>query len=467
LLRFGCQLAWFYLLAAALGAGFGLAQTPDDPPIHKGPAAVLQSVKMISDAEGPALEIVSSQAPDSAIEFLDNPPRLVIDLPHTKVLLARKRLEVGTGEVRAVRINQFQQVPPVTRVVVDLVHPVGYSSNSKGQVLLVRMHPMAEARKTFETPSVAALTKGAQPAFVPVAPGSSGVLVEAGSRLSGDSALTAGSETTILRLARGGEVRVCPKTTLSVTPSENGRDLMLGMSTGALEAHYTADASADSVITPDFRMLLSGPGEVNYAISANARGDTCIRALPGNTASVMVSELMGNGTYQVKANEQVFFRSGRLDRKETTVPDDCGCPPPQIPVMRAAAAPAISEKDLPPTVHLARPGDEAKPVPPPEPTSKMPSQDASPSQVTLAIAPPGTESLPAPSPNAPHAQIDAPFVFRASDSPPASAPDLGTGTLPMSRTAAPAPVLTIAEPPDQPRKGVMGKVKGFFASIFK
>jgi hypothetical protein len=176
---------------------------------------------------------------------------------------------------------------------------------------------------------------------------------------------------------------------------------------------------------------------------------------------------MGSGTYQVKSNQQVFFRSGRLDRMESTVPDDCGCPPPQIPVMRAAAAPAISEKDLPPTVHLAQPGDEAKPVPPPDPASKMASQDASPSQVTLAVAPPGTESLPAPSPNAPHAQIDAPFVFRASDSPPATAPDLGTGTLTMSRTAAPAPVITIVEPTEQPRKGVMGKVKGFFASIFK
>ena len=117
-------------------------------------------------------------------------------------------------------------------------------------------------------------------------------------------------------------------------------------------------------------------------------------------------------------------------------------------------------------MRLAQPGDEAKPVPPPEPDSKMPAQATPASQVTLTIAPPGTESLPAPSPNAPHAQIDAPFVFRASDLPPASAPDLGTGTLPMARPAAPAPVITIAEPPEQ-RKGVMGKVKGFFASIFK
>jgi AMIN domain len=466
--RIVCQLVRFSLLAATLGAGFGLAQTPDDPPIHKGPPAVLRSVKMISDADGPALEIISSQTPDSSIEFLDSPPRLVIDLPNTKAL-SLKRLAVGSDQVRAVRINQFQQTPPVTRVVVDLVHPVGYSSDSKDQRLLVRMHPMAEARQNIETPSVPAFTKGVQPAFVPVVPGSSGVVVEAGSRLSADSAVTAGPDTTILRLARGGEVRVCPKTTLSVTPSQNGSDLMLGMSTGALETHYTLNASTDSVITPDFRMLLAGPGEFHYAISANPRGDTCVRALPGNTASVVVSELMGNGSYQVKPNEQVFFRSGRLDQMETTVPDDCGCPPPQVPAMRAAApAPAVSEKDLPPEVHLAQPGDEAKTVPAPESAAKMPSQDGPQSQVTLTAPPPEVAELPAPSPSAAHAQVEAPFVFRASDLPP-SPPDLAREILPFSRATSPAPLLTTAEPPPdpQPRQGVMGKVKGFFASIFK
>jgi hypothetical protein len=94
----------------------------------------------------------------------------------------------------------------------------------------------------------------------------------------------------------------------------------------------------------------------------------------------------------------------------------------------------------------------------------MQAQDTSPSQATVTSAPPELADLPAPSPSAAHVQIDAPFVFRASDSPAASAPDVGAGTLPMSRTATPAPVLTIAEPP---RKGVMEKVRGFFASIFK
>ena len=81
--RIGCQFLWSSLLVATLGVAFGLAQTPDDPPNPKGPPAILRSVKMISDAEGTALEIVSSQAPQPAIEFLDSPPRLVIDLPHT------------------------------------------------------------------------------------------------------------------------------------------------------------------------------------------------------------------------------------------------------------------------------------------------------------------------------------------------------------------------------------------------
>jgi len=192
--------------------------------------------------------------------------------------------------------------------------------------------------------------------------------------------------------------------------------------------------------------------------------------LPGNTASVIVSELMGDGTYWVKPNEQVVFRTGRLNLIDATVPDECGCPPPAIPVMRAAAepTPTVSEKDLPPQVRLAQPGDEAKPVPPPESTSGMPARGTAPSQVTLTIAPPDTAPLPAPLPGAANVQVDAPFVFRAADSAP-SAPNLETGTLPLAHSTSPAPLLTTAEPPPEarPRKGVLGKVKGFFSGLFR
>jgi hypothetical protein len=470
--RISCEFFRLLLVAGALGAGFGLAQSSSAHSKH-GPAAaaVLRSVRVTSDAEGPAVEIItsSSRALDPTIESLESPPRLVIDLPNTRFLLPRKPLPGDSVQVTRVRINQLQDAPPVTRVVLDLVHPVGYSTGSTGERLLVHLHPLAEARqRSPEPPSVAALTQGVQPVAVPVSSGSSGAVVEAGSRLAGDSSVTASSETTILHLTRGGEVRVCPGTTLSVATSQNGRDLMLGMSTGALEAHYTLNSSADSVLTPDFRMLLAGPGEFHYAISADTRGNTCVRALPGNTASVVVSELMGDGTYQVKSSEQVVFRSGRLSQIDATVPDECGCPPPAIPAMRAAAdpVPTVSEKDLPPDVHLARPGDEAKPVPPAE-SAGMPARGTPPEQVTLTIAAPDAAPLPPPKPGAAQVQVEAPFVFRAADAPP-SAPNLETATLPMSRSSSQAPLLTTAEPPPNARqhKGVFGKMKGFFSRLF-
>jgi hypothetical protein len=470
--RFACQIFRLSLLVGSLGA-LGLAQSsPASPGSKPGTAAILRSVKVISDTEGPAVEIVSSQPPNATIQSLESPPRLVIDLSNTRTQLPNKRIAVGSEQISRVRINQFQDSPPVTRVVVDLLHPVGYSTDGAGERLLVHLHPMAEARQAIpEPPSVNALTKGVEPAVVPIASASSGAVVEAGSRMAGDQSVTAGVETTVLHLARGGEVRVCPGTTLSVTTSQSGSDLMLGMSTGALEANYTLKTSGDSVLTPDFRMLLAGPGEFHYAISADARGNTCVRALPGNTASVIISELMGDGTYQVKPNEQVVFRSGRLNQIDATVPDECGCPAPAIPAMRAAAepVPTVSEKDLPPALHLAQPGDEAKPVPPAPSPSGMPLHEAPNSQVTLTVTPPDTAELPAPEPSAPHAQVEAPFVFRATDSPPSSAPDLETATLPMSRSTSQAPLLTTAEPPpaDKEPKSPLGKVKGFFARLFK
>lgn len=149
--------------------------------------------------------------------------------------------------------------------------------------------------------------------------------------MSGAS-ITAVKGAATLRLRRGGEVRVCAPTTLTVTSSKNERELLMSMNVGSLETHYTRPAGADSIVTPDFRLLLAGPGTFHFALSADIRGNTCLRTLPGNSSSIIVSELSGEGVYQLKPQELVVFREGRMSDSSAQAPAGCGCAaPPAAP----------------------------------------------------------------------------------------------------------------------------------------
>jgi hypothetical protein len=308
------------------------------------------------------------------------------------------------------------------------------------------------------------------PSVVPVTSGS-GNTVLAGSRVGSGSTITAGSETTTLKLSGGGEVRVCPGTSVSVTPSPNKRDLMLGLSTGALETHYSLSSSADSVLTPDFRIMFAGPGEFHYAVSADSHGNTCVRALKGNTSSVIVSELMGDRIYQVKPTEQAVFHSGQIDKVDANVPLECGCPAPP-PVIRTEA-----------------------PTTPPEPEAELPIQarlggatpPESPAPASAAVPPvlsngPETAPLPPSKPDDVHVQVDAPFVFTAKNraagasEPPVAAPAPDATNLPVedspTRQARLDPIIQSPPPAPSPERkpenqGFFHRVKHFFSALFK
>lgn len=267
-------------------------------------------------------------------------------------------------------------------------------------------------------------------------------LAAEGAKVMSGSTVAAGDATAVLKLDRGGEIKVCPHTTMSVATSQSGRDLMLGIDSGGLETHYTVSASADAIVTPDFRILLAGPGRFDFAIETGKSGDTCVRALPGNSSSLIVSELMGDATYQVKPAERLVFRNGKLadpDHENAT----CGCVSAP-PVLRAEASP------------------------PPQPPS----------------APPSTPPVPTPKPPDPtpvHVEVEAPFVYRAEEDPGPS-PLAGAVTLHVvknepnflvmppepPRENVPTPVATkTANKKPKQGSGFFGHIKGFFSAIFR
>jgi hypothetical protein len=215
-----------------------------------------------------------------------------------------------------------------------------------------------------------------------VRPAGTGLSVVNGSQLS------AGIAPATLRLARGGQVRLCASTNLSVNAAGQGQGMMLGMGVGALEIDYRLSQGAtDFLVTPDFNLRLAGPGTYHFAVGVNSKGDTCFRPLAGNSSGVVLSELLGSDSYGVSADESAAFSGGRLSaRAELKKEDACGCPPPPMPVMRTNAQP-----DLPAT--RGNNGTTASALP--------------------AIAS-VSEQAPAETPGQTPVQVETPFVFSAT-----------------------------------------------------
>jgi len=275
-----------------------------------------------------------------------------------------------------------------------------------------------------------------------------------GTGIMSGSTVSAGRETATIRLMRGGEVRLCRGSAMSLTSSANGSDIMMGLSSGTMETHYTLAHSNDSIMTPDFQIQLLGPGTFNFAISADERGNTCVQSLGSNSGSLRVSELMGDGVYDVKPSDQVFFRDGKVSNVIATV-GSCGCG--VMPrVMQASTA-----------------------EPPPNPQSKVLSTLPVP-QAPLPLTPAQSPATTATAvivdtPKNVHVEVDAPFVFRASD--PRPVPEApfnmarlyisGLPALPAAEVTPPAGVpVQRASAQEKPRKKKKS-VWGFLASIFR
>jgi len=264
------------------------------------------------------------------------------------------------------------------------------------------------------------------------------VLANAGTKVLSGSSISAGDQLATLKLERGGSMLICPHTSLAVTSSQNGRQLLFSMNTGNLEMDYPIGAAADNLLTPDFRLLLPGPGRLHLAVRVNAKGDTCVQSLASNTSAVVVSEGMGDESYQVKPNEAVIFNGGRISGAMPTH-DSCGCP-------------------APPPAQVAM----VTPPPPRAPTKKTPDHEPPPPETYMVV--------------------DAPFIYRATEpvditenvahlrmeSKPMSFEPV---VLPPSSLSAEAPSAKTQETartnkPKQEKKGFLAKLGAFFTAIF-
>jgi hypothetical protein len=174
-----------------------------------------------------------------------------------------------------------------------------------------------------------------------------------------------------------------------MTASVSGKEQLVGLTTGTIEAHYSLSANADTIVTPDFKIQLPGPGSFDFAFGTNDRGDVCVESLPGNSSSVVVNEQFGDGTHQVKPGERVLFRDGKVTNADRSFNTPCGCPP----------APKMNEAK-----EFGFPEQQSR-----EAAAAIASGKKPESSVALASAPQASDQT--------YVQVDAPVVFRGDQIP--------------------------------------------------
>ena len=285
------------------------------------------------------------------------------------------------------------------------------------------------------------------------------LLAGSGTSVLSGSSIQAGAQAATLKLDRGGSLFVCEGTKLTINSSKNGRQLLLSLNSGNLELNYPLGTEADSLLTPDLQLLLPGPGTVHVAVRVDPNGDTCVQSLPWNAAAVVVSESMGDATYQVKPDEAVLFKGGHLNQSSKSK-QNCGCPHVvSTQVAKAAPAPAPGAAS-----------GSAKPASEPPAAAMLPALAQPSSGQQLASAPPPDQ----------HLSVDAPFIYHAGDPTPSPQPmvlhlrlenshiiTLEPTVLPPGGKKKSPPPTETAQAQSAPKShGFFSKVGAFFASIF-
>ena len=118
------------------------------------PATRLRSLRALAGPSGPMVELQGNGAlTPSSIELTkESPYRLVLDFPGISPAV-KPTTPVGSGPVDRVRVALHSSQPLVTRVVVDLTHPVAYRVTETGaNKLTIEFREPAERSPDAATP---------------------------------------------------------------------------------------------------------------------------------------------------------------------------------------------------------------------------------------------------------------------------------------------------------------------------
>jgi hypothetical protein len=154
--------------------------------------------------------------------------------------------------------------------------------------------------------------------------------------IAASGTVTSGSQTTEVVLPRRGVLRICASTTVRLAadasvPAGETPGLMMAMDHGAVEASFATGRNSDILLTPDFRILIGGPGAAEVKVRLGQHGDTCVENAGVNAPYVLVTSIFEGGDYRVQAGQRVMFQHGSLREVVDNEKEPCGCPPPVHP----------------------------------------------------------------------------------------------------------------------------------------
>ena len=283
--------------------------------------------------------------------------------------------------------------------------------------------------------------------------------------LGNGSEITAGNQAVKITLQRGGSLRLCSTSSVHLSKDRSVDDpassaLMMALDRGAIEANYVVGKYSDVLLTPDLRILISGPGQADLSIRVNTKGDTCVDNHGADAPYVTVTSQLEGGAYRVMPDQRVNFQHGSLSEVVDHEPEPCGCP--TMPVTSVASTGNTG----------AAPAKPGQPVGGP---SSTPADTAFPIAESEGLAPPPTpRSAPVVPAGETHAQVTVPLTYNGESpapAPPPSPPPATPPPAPVAPAPQSTPPLEIASAPPPPNQsanqsGVFHRIGRFFSRIF-